>query len=78
MKLFRGYYTRRLKRASAFRIGAGQLVGTLAVMALVLALQPSVRAQETVKAVLFDSCGTLVSWEGVEDAVAEILEREGL
>ncbi len=78
LKLFRGYHTRRLKRASASRIGARQLVGTLAVVALVLVLQPSVRAQGTVKAVLFDSYGTLVSWEGVEDAVAEVFQRKGV
>ncbi len=68
--------TRRLKRGSAGRIGARQLVGTLGVVALVLVLQPSVRAQGTVKAVLFDSYGTLVSWEGVEDAVAEVFQRK--
>ena len=57
---------------------ARQLLGTLAVMALVLAFQPSVRAQETVKAVLFDSYGTLVSWEGVEDAMAEVFQGKGV
>lgn len=31
-----------------------------------------------VKAVLFDSYGTLVSWEGVEQKVAEVMERKGV
>ena len=42
----------------------------------VLCFSTPARAEE-VKAVLFDSYGTLVSWEGVESKVAEVMERKG-
>ncbi len=38
----------------------------------------TLRAQNKVTAVLFDSYGTLVSWEGVESAVAEVFHRKGV
>jgi 2-haloacid dehalogenase len=38
----------------------------------------SAGASAEVKAVLFDSYGTLVSWEGVERKVAEVMERKDL
>ena len=51
---------------------------TLAALVLgVLCLATPVGAQE-VKAVLFDSYGTLVSWEGVESKVAEVMDRKGV
>lgn len=46
------------------------------VVATVLAAS-SGRAQGQVKAILFDSYGTLVSWEGVEEAVAQVFRRKG-
>lgn len=38
----------------------------------------ALRAQTQVKAILFDSYGTLVSWEGVEEAVAQVFRRKGV
>ena len=51
----------------------------LVVCVVVLTIaSPALQAQDRVTAVLFDSYGTLVSWEGVESAVAEVFRRKGL
>ena len=51
----------------------------IVVSILMLTLASStLRAQGQVTAVLFDSYGTLVSWEGVESAVAEVFQRKGV
>ena len=51
----------------------------IVVSILMLTLASStLRAQGKVTAVLFDSYGTLVSWEGVESAVAEVFQRKGV
>ena len=49
----------------------------VSVLMLTLA-SPTLRAQNKITAVLFDSYGTLVSWEGVESAVAEVFRRKGI
>tara|TARA_Y100000588_G_scaffold337995_1_gene379777 strand:+ start:809 stop:1396 length:588 start_codon:yes stop_codon:yes gene_type:complete len=48
---------------------------------IILALTPvnqKLPAQERSRAVLFDSYGTLVSWEGVELAVSRVFSRKGI
>ena len=48
---------------------------------IILALTPvhqSIFAQERSRAVLFDSYGTLVSWEGVELAVSKVFSRKNI
>jgi 2-haloacid dehalogenase len=51
------------------------LIATIVLFAL---SAPVLRGQDRVTAVLFDSYGTLVSWEGVETAVAEVFRRKGI
>lgn len=60
------------------RTGSGKkgLVFAAAMFVLVLCFAAPAPATH-VKAVLFDSYGTLVSWEGVEKAVAEVLKKKG-
>ena len=50
----------------------------IAAILLLTLSSPALRAQDRVTAVLFDSYGTLVSWEGVEVAVAEVFRRKGV
>lgn len=51
----------------------------VAMLVSILAASVPRSAQAThVKAILFDSYGTLVSWEGVEKAVAEVFRRKGV
>ena len=50
----------------------------LAVAVGIVLATSALRAQTQVKAILFDSYGTLVSWEGVEEAVAQVFRRKGV
>jgi 2-haloacid dehalogenase len=54
--------------------------GTILVVTILMLMLPSalLRAQGRVTAVLFDSYGTLVSWEGVESALTETFRRQGV
>jgi len=49
-----------------------------ALIAVLSAVSPRPAEATHVKAILFDSYGTLVSWEGVESAVAEVFQEKGL
>ena len=51
---------------------------TVAIVLVLTLSGPALRSQDRVRAVLFDSYGTLVSWEGVETAVAEVFRRKGI
>ena len=51
---------------------AALLIGVLS------ASLPSTAQATHVKAILFDSYGTLVSWEGVEKAVSEVFQKKGV
>ena len=61
-------------------MGAVLRRGTVIVVSILLLtlVSPTLRAQNQVTAVLFDSYGTLVSWERVELAVAEVFRRKGI
>ena len=50
----------------------------LAVAVATVLAASALRAQTQVKAILFDSYGTLVSWEGVEEALGQVFRRKGL
>lgn len=53
----------------------GLVCGTLLLVSVLSVPAPA--AAKHVRAVLFDSYGTLVSWEGVEKSVAELLKKKG-
>ena len=61
-------------------MGAVLRRGTVVVVSILMltVASPTLRAQDKITAVLFDSYGTLVSWEGVESAVADVFRRKGI